>query len=496
MVAYKEWGYQLYPGVAFEDLASRTEKLGGRERTRDLMLDLRNTERDRVIEAKYGSSAVDDAHAKDAAKAAAKEAAAAEKREKEELAKSRYMDVDEERAPPASRAEGAEGGEGGGGEGQTTGGASSGGGDGGGGGGGGGGGVGVVSEDVRERMEVNRRRAMERLRLKKEEAAAAAAAAAAVTAAATVEVGAHDENDDDPQMDMMDEETGWVGGDDFEDDEAALAEMQEEEKVVKKATSDPIITPSSSAAAAPTSADVDSAAEREAVQQSGESANRVVDTLLEPTEPAGETMEEAEARDSLFSADGSPPSLALDGRDGGAAGGTPLSVADAEAASDAKQADGTDGTETMLDAGGGSTNSDVASEKIPPDSGASPARLTERGECSAGDDQVGLTPPASGAEMQADGAVVAGTAQANAWTTATVTVTRGGKRKGAVDSHVQDTGFSSPGKKLKAAGGVPMSPLGSLFAGTDVPAEGGTAVVVKESLAGLFSDEDFVEGSL
>lgn len=455
MVAYKEWGYQLYPGVAFEDLASRTEKLGGRERTRDLMLDLRNTERDRVIEAKYGSSAVDDAHAKDAAKAAAKETAAAEKREKEELAKSRYMDVDEEGAPPASRAEGA------GGAGQTTGGASS-----------GVGGGGVVSEEVRERMEVNRRRAMERLRLKKEEAAAAVA----VTAAAAVAGGANDENDDDPQMDMMDEDTGWPGGDDFEDDEAALAEM-EEEQVAKKATSGTTTTTPSS-----------SAAEGETVQQSGESVSPVVDTLLESTKPADEPMEEAAAGDPLVSAVVLPPSLALDGGDGGAAGGTPPSVAKAEAetAVDAKQADG---TETMLDAGEGSTNGDVTSEKTPPDSGASPARLTEREECPAGVDQVGSSPPASGADTEADDAVLAGAAQANAWTTATVMTSRGGEGEEAVDRHVEQTGFSSPRKKLRVTGGVPMSPLGSLFAGTDVPAEGGTAVVVNESLAGLFSDE-------
>ncbi|CAM9226064.1 unnamed protein product, partial [Scytosiphon promiscuus] len=101
MVAYKEWGYQLYPGAAFEDLASRTEKLGGKARTRDLMRELRDTERDRVIEAKYGRAAVEDLRAQEAAKLAAKESKtaaaqedAAEEQEDEELASSRYMEVD------------------------------------------------------------------------------------------------------------------------------------------------------------------------------------------------------------------------------------------------------------------------------------------------------------------------------------------------------------------------------------------------------------------
>eukprot|EP00904_Undaria_pinnatifida_P013275 jgi/Undpi1/9078/HiC_scaffold_26.g11538.m1 len=511
MVAYKEWGYQLYPGIAFEDLASRTEKLGGRERTRDFMHELRDTERDRYVEAKYGASAVDTIHAQDAAKLAAKEAAAAEKRAKEEKENTRYMEVDEE---------GADGVEGAGGESQTTG------GDGGGGGG--------VSEEVRERMEVNRRRALERLRLKKEEATAAAGVGGVVSPAATA--GGAKENDDPQEMDVMDEESGWArggGDDDFEDDEAALAEMEEEE-VAKRATSvnaapsSAAVTPAlAGVAAAPTPADADAAVEGEiAAQQSQDSASPVVDTLVESTELEEDAeMGEAEAETgaSQITARGVAPTVPLTanakvglaplplGADA-SAGEVPPSVV-AAAALDANQ---TSGGNAMIDAAGLTNDDIVASEKSSPNSGAPPhAGLTEREEAVADkpedstspssragkDNQEGSTSPASEASKRGsstpsssepgtasepstekDNAAALGAQKPTARATTT-----GGR---IVGSGVEETVFSSPGK-LRAAGGggMPLSPLGSMFAGTDVPAEGGTAVVAKESLAGLFSNE-------
>ena len=42
---YREWGYQLYPGLAFSDLLNRIEALGSKSRVRNCMENLREKER-------------------------------------------------------------------------------------------------------------------------------------------------------------------------------------------------------------------------------------------------------------------------------------------------------------------------------------------------------------------------------------------------------------------------------------------------------------------
>lgn len=185
MIAYKEWGYQLFPGLAFEDLTDRIEKLGGKARTRDLMRELRDKERDRVIEAKYGRSAVQDAHERGVTKHAALDVDNGGQGEDEETISSRYMDndvannsttnekVSSTKDPPSA----------------------------------------IFSAEVRERMEANRRKALERLRLKREEAP---------RNDVLMEKGDHnDPMDIDAPVDMENNR--------FEDDEAVLAEMEAED---------------------------------------------------------------------------------------------------------------------------------------------------------------------------------------------------------------------------------------------------------------------------
>ncbi|CAM9466742.1 unnamed protein product [Discosporangium mesarthrocarpum] len=164
MFFYKEWGYQLYPALAFEDLAARIEKLGGKARVRQLLGELREQERDRHLEASLGQTAVQDVRAFEAAKATAKDAMRAEKRDEEELDNHRYAIGDSGRGT-VSEAMDIDGG------GQEVEGQHS----------------FVVSADtastsaaaalqsdkIRERMERNRRLAMERLQQKRDAASAA-----------------------------------------------------------------------------------------------------------------------------------------------------------------------------------------------------------------------------------------------------------------------------------------------------------------------------------
>lgn len=46
---YKEWAFQLHPGLAFNDLLRKTETLGSRSRVRIELSKLRDMERDRYI---------------------------------------------------------------------------------------------------------------------------------------------------------------------------------------------------------------------------------------------------------------------------------------------------------------------------------------------------------------------------------------------------------------------------------------------------------------
>jgi hypothetical protein len=49
MSTYREWAFQLYPGLAFPDIVSRCEALGGKAKTRTTLEHLREQERDRYI---------------------------------------------------------------------------------------------------------------------------------------------------------------------------------------------------------------------------------------------------------------------------------------------------------------------------------------------------------------------------------------------------------------------------------------------------------------
>lgn len=46
---YKEWGFQMYPGLAFPDLLSRCESFGHKSRTKICLRALRDRERDRYV---------------------------------------------------------------------------------------------------------------------------------------------------------------------------------------------------------------------------------------------------------------------------------------------------------------------------------------------------------------------------------------------------------------------------------------------------------------
>jgi hypothetical protein len=52
---YKEWSFQLHPGIAFNDVLRKTEALGSRARVRVELAKLRDIERDRYI-VRYTSS--------------------------------------------------------------------------------------------------------------------------------------------------------------------------------------------------------------------------------------------------------------------------------------------------------------------------------------------------------------------------------------------------------------------------------------------------------
>ena len=46
---YKEWGFQMFPGLAFPDLLSRCESFGSKARTKSCLKGLRDRERDRYV---------------------------------------------------------------------------------------------------------------------------------------------------------------------------------------------------------------------------------------------------------------------------------------------------------------------------------------------------------------------------------------------------------------------------------------------------------------
>lgn len=482
MVAYKEWGYQLYPGVAFEDLASRTEKLGGRARTRSLMRELRDTERDRVLEAKYGREAVDDVHAQEVARLAAKEsktAAAeggrAEEREDEELAGRRYaMEVDgdggnEGKSDRPVAAEGS---------------------------------AAAMSDQVRQRIEANRRLALDRLRLKKQEAAAAAALAAEKEndggAVATANDGSREV--EDLEEGLMDVDGGGGPGDSFDDDEAALADIEAEEMAARQVSAE--ASRGKNTVAEPGPAAVSTSPPSTLAVESEETAGAVDEEQAspEPTIREDEAMEDAGNGASGANTaaavvaddanDPAPVSVAADGVARGEARGAGVGCAgsvDEASATCAAAASG--GGEP------GTTAGEESGDELPPASepgapGPGVGRGQERD--GANDEAASLrtTTAAAAAAAGADG--ITGGAKVDD------AVCGGGDGGGGAPEPVAAKGdeegasFSSPAKcraATAAASGLPLAPLGSLFAGTDVSAEGGLAVA-REPLGGLFSDEN------
>lgn len=170
MLAYKEWGHQLYPALAFEDLANRTDKLGGKARVRELMRELREQERDRYTQSKYGSSAVDEVGGQEPAESTGENVGGVDEREGERHdppRNGRYTDVSEDR-DRAQQTVGSGGSGGSGGRDTVTSTSRS---------------ATVLSPEIRQRMEANRRLALERLRMKKQEAVTEAAGARVATPA-------------------------------------------------------------------------------------------------------------------------------------------------------------------------------------------------------------------------------------------------------------------------------------------------------------------------
>ncbi|CAB1116320.1 unnamed protein product [Ectocarpus sp. CCAP 1310/34] len=488
MVAYKEWGYQLYPGVAFEDLASRTEKLAGRARTRSLMRELRDTERDRVLEAKFGREAVDDVHSQEAARLAAKEsktAAAegdrAEEREDEEFAGSRYtMEVDgdggdEGKSDRQVAAEGS---------------------------------AAAMSEQVRQRIEANRRLALDRLRSKKHEASVAAAAAAALTtekendggAAAMLAANDGSREVEDLEEDLMDVDGGGGPGDGFDDDEAALADMETEQMAARPVAAE--ASRRKNTVAEPGPAVVSTSPASTLAVESDETAG-AVDEELAPPEPSireDEAMEDTGSRASgantaaaVVADDAKDPAPVSAAADGVARGG-----ARAAGAGCAGNVDEAPATWAADAAGGGEPDATAGEEsggELPPASEPG----TPGPGVGGGQDRDGANDEAASLRtMTAAAAAAAGADGITGGAKVDDAVLGGGDGGGGAPEPVAAKGdeegasFSSPAKcrsATAAASGLPLSPLGTLFAGTDVSAEGGLAVV-REPLGGLFSDEN------
>lgn len=481
MVAYKEWGYQLFPALAFEDLASRTEKLGGKARVRELMRELRDKERDRMLEAEYGRSAVDSVHAREAAKVATKEAEGSrttegqgqeeqEANKQEQPAESRYMDEDGEgevsstpqgsghgdRVAAGSAAHKAPA-------------------------------AGVLSAEVRERMEANRRLALERLRVRKAEAAAAAAAQKAKYAKA---VPAGDISEDFDEYDLIDvngERGDGAAGDDFEHDEAALAEMDAEEPAVKrsKTTTDyptPATTTGSSSniiaddtAAASTVAEVSTAA---AVTLLGTDSSRA-DSIEELPVTAGVDANSALLAPPAEECTGSGTTTTANEEASPIPAGDDARAVEACHDKEQNRAATTDASTSSTEIPGGSSTSEaqVHSEVAKPAGSAAREGVSSVNELVKTVTRENREEPTPPAKSSASTFVGVELSRMDSADSSRVEATVAGQNF-----------FGSPHRSKAALGGVPMSPLGCMFAGTDTPAEGGS-MTVRAPVAGLFAEK-------
>lgn len=443
MVAYKEWGYQLYPSLAFEDLASRTEKLGGKARVRDIMQEFRDKERERYVESKYGHCAVADMRAQEALKDAEKEAAVAEEQKESQPTNSRYMDTDVGKSrSPKKNGEGAE---------NTPAAAA----------------ASVVSAQVRERMEANRRLALERLRLRKEEAAAKAKAAATPNNMPA----------DDEVANLMDVDAEEAGsGHNFEDDEAALDEMETgattrntQQGVLVDAAADNAV-----ASAVFNSSGLDAAQDPASVPPSTAATYCVEDSTLK---------ESVEALPEEIRGNGTPVAPRQPEVDDEA-------VPDASAAISKVASTGADVTSiNMEDVHEAAICNAVAtgifhsgSRKPSIDLGSTQSAVSIRQE-------QGETAKDSGivTGVQAPAAAL-GAKSATGTVGRVVDAEASGVRVADGADNAEPPSFGSPQKIMSNAGGVPLSPLGSMFVGTDVPAEGGS-MAVKAPVGALFADQ-------
>lgn len=446
MIAYKEWGYQLYPGIAFEDLTSRTEKLGGKARIRDLMRELRDKERDRVIEAKYGRPAVDNVHAQEAAKAAGNVSVIEEEVEEEEdekRANSRYMDVDGNRLSAISHDESTEShtpdqpv------EADTS---------------------AILSAKVRERMEANRRLALERLRLKKEETAVATR----IEERTSADEGAPL---DDEEVDMMDVDDKLGAGNDFEDDEAALAEMEAENIVgeTKSISAAATTETPSTVATINDSASRDAGANTEIPGIAG-TVRAERDTSSASREGVQLTIKEKEAGSRASSPSVHDGKHASASGEGVAQGLQNISPMRTDFTGDSLNKDTNAGEQPVGEAG----SSDIAA-----DSSVVFAMSPVRQKAHTDDARTERLAKDSSASSSLGAAVEM-----------TVGASDGTKTIAEKETPAEQAAVRSPvGKKL--AGDVPMSPLCSLFADTDTPAEG-ASVAARAPMGGLLTDENF-----
>lgn len=459
MVAYKEWGYQLYRALAFEDLASRTEKLGGKGRTREFLRELRDKERDRVLKVEVGKSAKDDVRAEEAANRADQVNSAdggdVEKQKDSEevetrLANSRYMDVDEEgegeREHPSDKGPGSR---------SKFAAAPV---------------VGALSVEVRARMEANRRLALERLRRKKEEAASALSTSSAgaivgksisATPLAADIIGKGVTEDDLMHLDA--EELNGEPQDNFEDDEAALAEMEAEEPATKKSKlSVDTATPATTLLESNISCSLD----KTFAPKIFEVPSLAVDTLPGSTERSP-VDGDGGATHGLSTAP--TDEATVSGRTGNGVVGKAV----------APKPEGIDegSTPTAHPAGSESSKRETTASKmcIPATSGdqeiykgdvKSAEALTEKAAKAAAD----------GSNGRKDKGISSNTAAAFGVMTGSV------KNVGEILLAV------SPQKCKATESEVPMSPLGRMLADTDIPAEGGS-LAVRVPIAGLSADK-------
>lgn len=58
LTRYKEWAFQLHPGLAFPDVVAKCEALGSKARVRNVLIQMRHSERDRYIVSKPLSIAI------------------------------------------------------------------------------------------------------------------------------------------------------------------------------------------------------------------------------------------------------------------------------------------------------------------------------------------------------------------------------------------------------------------------------------------------------